>query len=212
MKGLSSTRAIVFFKGESGYLGNHRMPTHRPWDGEKTRPKKEAKKAKQKERRDSFLPNFISFFFLLVCVFSKQAWWSPVGWDGEPRRWGCVCVCVWLSMWLCLLFLTLSCWHFCIPDFDTQHCSDVSFVSFKFSHFASLTNMFNILTEERPLSKRAMANHASLLGNLLCLHAMHVENVTIPLQFKETTIDLHYSNPNIQSNMKTHMIALKFLG
>lgn len=72
--------------------------------------------------------------------------------------------------------------------------------------------MFNILTEERPLSKRAMANHAALLRNLLCLHAMHVENVTIPLQFKETTIDLHYSNPNIQSNMETYMIALKFLG
>lgn len=175
MKGLSSTLGIVFFKGESGYLGNHRMPTHRPWDREKARPKKEGKKAKQKRRQDSSQPQLyflFFFFFFKVCVFLKQAWWLPVGWDGDPRRWGCVCVCVCVVVHVVAgLSFMLNYWHLCISDMNTQQLSDGSFVSFRFSISASLMNMFNALAQ-RALSKKAfMAGHA---GNSFTLKSIYV--------------------------------------
>lgn len=93
MKGLSSTQGIVFFKGESGYLGDHRMPTHRPLDREKTRPKKEGKKAKQKRRQNTSQPQ-LYFLFQFVSFKNRPDGCQQVGTETQGGEGVCVFVCV----------------------------------------------------------------------------------------------------------------------
>lgn len=133
VKGLSSTLHIVFFKGESGYLDNHRMPTHSPLDREKARPEKEGKRAKRDKKGGKILSssNFISFSFRF-CVF-KTGLMIASGLGGRLKE---VRMCVYVCESECvstgLLYAELlTSLYLCHTD-TPQQLGDSSFVMYGF--------------------------------------------------------------------------------
>lgn len=154
LKGLNSALGIVFSKGESGYCGNRRMTTHRPWDREKEQPKKDRNKAENKnlgKRRLS--PKFISFICCCCCVRVKNrpdgcqwAWTRTQG--GEDASVWVVCVVADYSFVLnCRISVSLSVMQFCF-------------------FFSSLMTMFNV-NKHRVRKSASAFIHATRVGRVM---------------------------------------------
>lgn len=195
LKGLSSTLGIVFFKGESGYLGNCRMPTHRPWEREKARPEKEGKRPKRDKKGGKILPGPTLFSHSLCVLTTGLMVASGLGWRPKEVRmcvFLCVCVSVVVDVLYCVLHQTAETSLYLSHIDAEQNFGDSSSFTFMLSISIRLINMLSTNTERPQAAEAFMASHAansitvkSIYAYTDFIDAIHVQNVTIHLQFEK---------------------------
>lgn len=112
----SCTLGIVFWRGESSFPGNCRMPTQR------RQRKGKAEKEGNRNKNWKKDPPMFSLVFFIGLFWYRERWLLPTC-DWVPRRLVCVCVCVLpvcMFFYVCLSLSVVWCVSVCICWMELQ--------------------------------------------------------------------------------------------